>query len=333
MAKEKNKDNNSRIQLALAATMFFSPFVKHVLKRWHLDIDENDKKFIEWYVRLGYITLGILILTIASMVAVYLMPNIIFGWIRTISVIIMIALLVFGTIGVLANISILQGEGKFFETYETKTNKGDILFSFIPLYNIYLWYKLHKFEAPYWRAKESILWRTLFLLVILASKSMVLSSFVLTVIIIRVASLMSGIDVFDKVIKKYLNNLFLKNPEEMRWYILGLFKYVYYKLVGNLNNQTLKSFVIESKESYSKLLGFKNTNIGLQYFIWIGLLVGWLSLWATVLHSRIHYIPVALILGRYILMSIKWKHLPPLPVAKEISDGLIWLWRKIHPAK
>jgi len=101
------------------------------------------------------------------------------------------------------------------ETYTVEGNKKEIIFKYLPIYNIYLWYKAHNFDKPNRRIEESILLRTLFVLVCM-SGSVMISSIVLIFIILRIAALMSDIDFINNQIKQHLNKLFLKNPEEIR---------------------------------------------------------------------------------------------------------------------
>lgn len=99
--------------------------------------------------------------------------------------------------------------------YTIEGNKKDIILKYLPIYDIYLRYQAHNFDKPNRRIKESILRRLVFVLSCLAGKA-VISSTILIVIILRIASLMSDIDVFNTHTKHILNKLFIKNPEELR---------------------------------------------------------------------------------------------------------------------
>jgi len=50
---DKNIETNSqtRIQLSLAALMFFSPLVQNVIKKENMELNEDDKTFIKGYIR------------------------------------------------------------------------------------------------------------------------------------------------------------------------------------------------------------------------------------------------------------------------------------------
>lgn len=49
--------NNNKIQLSLAALMFFAPLVQHLIKTSKIDLSDSDKEFIQSYIQYGYITL------------------------------------------------------------------------------------------------------------------------------------------------------------------------------------------------------------------------------------------------------------------------------------
>lgn len=57
MEETKVYDTNTKIQLSLAAALFFSPLVQYMLKNNNRDITEKDRTFIRGYIKFGYITL------------------------------------------------------------------------------------------------------------------------------------------------------------------------------------------------------------------------------------------------------------------------------------
>ncbi|MEI7558861.1 MAG: hypothetical protein WCJ45_09105 [bacterium] len=100
-----------------------------------------------------------------------------------------------------------------FHTSSVEGNRKDILLKYLPAYDIYLRYASHSFEKPNRWIKESIILWTLFGIVCL-SGNIFLSSTLLILIIVRIASLMSDIDFLSIPIKQQLNKIFVKNPEE-----------------------------------------------------------------------------------------------------------------------
>ncbi|MEI6119298.1 MAG: hypothetical protein WCP92_09210 [bacterium] len=85
----------------------------------------------------------------------------------------------------------------------------------MPLYNIYIWYKIHIFDKPNWRVKESLILWTVFLILSFLG-NVLISSSALLLIIFRISALMSDIDFINIPVKQRLNKLFFKNPEEIR---------------------------------------------------------------------------------------------------------------------
>lgn len=317
--KENQTTQSNKTQLSLAATMFFAPFVKSTLKNWHLELTKEDTDFINWYTRLWFINIGLLLLTLVSGISSYLTHDYVLNRVYLISIGILVWILVLSSILILANVKIFQWDNEFLHSTQISTNKSDILLSYLPIYNFYLWYKLHNFEKPYRWAKESILLWSIFSILSLIFANIIVSSFIITVIIIRIASLMSGIDVLDPHVKQKINKLYTQNTEEIWWYVCGYIKYIWKKISWK-NNQTLKEIIILQKYRYQKLHIIKwNEFIQLQYIIlMIGLWL-WSYLWYQKTENQwVYYIPAILIFGKYILMAKKRKHLPPLPIINDI---------------
>jgi len=317
-----------RIQLSLAATMFFAPLVKHLLKKWHLNISEQDKKFIEGYLRLGYLTIWVLLLTIASSIVFYFAPGVVFMWISRISIVLLLIFLCIGSLWAVADVSILQEEWINLKYYENKTDKSDIILSYFPVYNIFQRYKLHDFEHPYWRAKESILMRTIFLVVIFVTKSSILGGLILTIIIIRLASLLADVDVIQPAIKQKLSHLFIENPEEMRAYITGTITFWIRKIQWQTDVDSLHQIIDIAKKEYQHVHKIQNKNIIGQYIVGLILLSLWVIIGDTSSKSRVIIFPILLIIWRYGVMVRKRKHLPPLPLANEIFTILKYWYQK-----
>lgn len=59
-----NLEKNSKIQLSLSSIMFFAPIIKKHIKEE--DISVEDKKFIEWYIKIWTLNLLLLWILILS---------------------------------------------------------------------------------------------------------------------------------------------------------------------------------------------------------------------------------------------------------------------------
>lgn len=65
---------SNKIQLGLSAVMFFAPLVQSILKSPTLELSEDDVLFIQGYVRYGYLTIIMLVLSIVGTMAYYFSP-------------------------------------------------------------------------------------------------------------------------------------------------------------------------------------------------------------------------------------------------------------------
>jgi len=327
----KMRDPNNKVQLALAAIMFFSPFVKNMINDEHVEIDKDDKDFIEWYVRFGYLTIGVLVIAMVSGISNYILDFTTLARLYKISIAILILLLIAGTVAAVSDMKLFQWDAKIIKYYDTKSKQSDILFAYIPIYNIYLWYKLHDFDHPYRWTKESIMIWSVFLAIALLTQSIVLISFVLTIIIIRVVSLMYDIDMLDPELKNRLSKLFYKNPEELWAYITWTVKFTYKKLFSKDLKSDIKKDIESEKENYNHLYKFSdNKSLYIQYTLLAIFLIWEWSLMTYKTNIWIYYVPIILILWRYLVMIIKWNHSPNIPLMKELVD-LWWymygLWK------
>ena len=324
----KPVDTNTKTQLSLAAALFFSPLVQNMLKNNTRDITDKERDFIRGYIKFGYISLLFGIITIVSWVMNYLFALNMLNVIYTVSIFILIFLLVISVVSILSDISLLKWGDHNLETYTVDGNKKDIILTYLPLYNIYLWYKTHSFEKPNWRIKESLLLRTVFLFVSMLW-NILISSVVLILIILRIAALMSDIDFLNISTKQRLNTLFAKNPEELRWYITWCVIYSVKSCVNifkKLPPYTLWEEIIKEKEVYSHIIDTQgNMNIITEYIIWIVLMIGLVYFIHPDFTVRTYYAGFLLLILRYLVMAIQLKHLPHLPIAREILLLVKWI--------
>lgn len=322
MAEEtKAVDTNTKTQLSLAAALFFSPLVQNLLKKSKWDITEKDKEFIRGYIKFGYITLLFWIIAVATGVMEYLFPIKILSVTYTISIFILIFLLIISIVSILSDISLIKWGDIALETYTIEGNKKDIIFTYLPLYNIYLRYEAHSFEKPNRRIKESILRRIIFILGCLIG-NITISSVTLIIIILRIAALMSDIDFFTILTKQQLNKLFFKNPEELRGYITGFLTYMgksFIHIFMDIQPYTIAWEIAREKEAYSRIIGIQgNISIIIEYLIWIALVFCFFIFTTIDFTVRTYYAGFWLLIARYLIMAIQLKHVPHLPIAREI---------------
>ncbi len=316
----KKTDSNTKTQLSLAAALFFSPLVQHMLTTNSRELNEEEKNFIRSYIKVGYITLAFWLLTLAAGIMNYLFALNILNVVYIVSISLLVFLLVISMVSILSDITLLKWGQYALPTYTVEGEKKDILITYLPLYSIYLWYKIHNFEKPNWWIKEALLIWMLFSILTM-TWGIWITSISLIVVIIRIASLMSGIDILSISLKQRLNKLFIKNPEEIRGYVVWSCSYLIkwlFHLVVTMQPYTLHDEIIQAKKSYEQILSLEEPVIIWEYILWIILTIGLVYFIPLDFTVRTYYIGFWLIIWRYLLMGLQLKHLPHLPLAREL---------------
>ena len=330
MVEEGKKiDSNTKTQLSLAAALFFSPLVQNMLKNNTRDITDKDRDFIRGYIRFWYISIVFWIIAIAAGILNYLFVLDILSMVYTVSIFILVFLLLISIVSILSDISLLRWWDLSIQTYSVEGNKKDIILKYLPIYNIYLRYTAHTFEKPNRWIKESILLWSIFLL-IATMWSVWASSIALIAIIIRIAALMSDIDFFNIKTKQVINKLFFKNPEEIRWYVTWFIVYLgksFIHLFTKMQPYDLRTEVIKEKEAYGHIIDIQsNSSIIIEYILWIILTIGLVYITQPDFTVRTYYVAIWLLISRYLVMGIQLKHLPHLPIAREIILLIKGIW-------
>jgi len=276
---------SNKIQLGLSAVMFFAPLVQNILKSPTLELNEEDILFVQGYVRYGYLTIIMLLLSIVGTVAYYFSPIELLYWAHTFCIFVLFILLVAGTIGVVADFHILQfGSTHQIHPQRVQEQGSTIVPAFAPLYNIYLRYKLHTFDTPFWWAKESILWWSAFAFISVVFASPLLSSFIFIMMVLRLATLTYGMDYFSVDMRQELQKLFRVNPEEIRSYLLAAIHRVYALLNKNTVQETYGELVEKYKEQYMKLVSIEQQK---QHIMWTERLIATM-LGALIIYGTVH---------------------------------------------
>lgn len=329
-------DTNTKTQLSLAAALFFSPLVHHMLNTHTRNITDKDKNFIRGYIKFGYITILFWVISIATGVLNYLFALNILSITYTISITLLIFLLIISIVSILSDISLMKWTTSTSVIHNVAGNKKDIILKYLPIYNIYLWYTAHSFASPNRWIKESLLLRTLFWIVSMTG-NVFLTSTLMILMILRISALMSDIDFLPLSIKQRLNTLFLKNPEELvgylTWMIIYLIK-VFAHIFIKLPTYSLEEEIQKEKESYSRIIDIQgNWYLIGEYLLGIILTIWLITLIPTDFTVRTYYIWFALLIARYLTMFIQLKHLPHFPIAREILLLIraIWAYFSKHP--
>ena len=315
-----------RNYLALASLLFFAPLVRWLLREDKLPLSDEDKTFIESYMWRGYITIALTIIVLAigllSLFMDFTILTLIYGrWLYVI-----IASIVAWVIGIIANRTLIKWPIKLFVNEEMNHDKGNMFVSYLPWYNIFLRYSLKKFDKPYWRAKESLIRRWVITIVSVIFQNELAAIFMVLLLITRIVTLLSGIDIISKKHKDTWNHLFHTNPEEIRAYITGTFSYLFHKMKHDPNISLLE-IINNHKKPYQQLYSFDhNATLILEYILWITLLV-MISMWPISLYikwvtSVMFFVGLLVLLSRYIMMWVR-NTFPLIPLFHEISTLLI----------
>ncbi len=315
---QERQTYNKKTELSLSAIMFFSPLIQNQINK-KTNIPQTDINFIKWFIKLGYLNIILLLLAIWLQIIYYLKQNILIQKLSLLVTIILAWFLVLGVILVIIDRPITKLETK--NTTNKKNNKLEIILSYIPLYNIYLRYNKHDFENPDIILKESIIRRSIFSMIFLLFQNQNISWIFLTIILIRLITLINDLDRWDNI-KKIINKFFIKNPEEMRWYIVWV-------IITIFNKKTLQENIKTQTQEFWLILKIEYKHILLQYTIffilWIYLIYHGINKGNTAIVA-----PILFIFSRYLIMIIKWKRTTQIPILKEIS-GLFFnkklLWK------
>lgn len=304
----KSYDKNNKIELALASLMFFSPLIKSNLKN-RSDISDNDKNFVHWFVKLWFFNIFLLILGITIEIISYFNAIAILDTIWTIILVILAAILLIESIFVISEKPIIN------------TNPDDmaylwndiftIFLNYIPLYNIYLWYKNHDFESENIWIKESILLWGLFVILLLLPTNKYILIWYLIVILMSMVSNMFHID-FGEWYKKFISNAFKKNPEEVRWYILWVIIYPF-------SWNSIAESIANQKWAYNLIFKLDHKQVLLELIILILLSIFGIYMWFRWWNYYL-ITGILAILWRYLIMLVKWKHMPHIPILKELTN-------------
>ena len=312
MANER-RTNNNKIELSLSAIMFFSPLIQNMLNK-NKNIPSEDKTFVRGSIKLWYLNIFLLLITIALQVTFYLTKV----WItQTMSTVIMIILaisLVIWSIYAISGKSILKSSNKTDNnpaSNNLSNNKLETLLNYIPLYNIYLRYKNHNFNNPDIILKESILRWSAFAIVFIAFQDQTINWIIISILWIRIVALMNDIDI-PKTAKQKLNKLFNKNPEELRWYIS-------WAIITIFNKKSISENINTQKINYELLFKSTNKQTIFEYTI-LNLLTIWGLYIGYITNNTALIIAILFIATRYIIMLIKRNHLPHIPVIREITS-------------
>ena len=293
-------------EFAFCALMFFAPLIKSNIKTNDL-LSNEDKIFINWFIKLWYLNIILLIISIVFRVLQIKTNNIILQKISMWFLILLTVCLCTWTILVALNKNINPNKT---EQINNENNLDNLLY-FIPLYNIYIWYEHHQFEWDNSLIKSSILLRTLFTLSSIFVRNTYVNIAILAIILFKITYTLSGIS-FWKKRDEHINNTFQKNPEEIRWYLTGT-------IISLFNKKWIKTNISEQKNIFEFIFKIDNKQIIFEYILLLTICIIWITVWIT---HEIYFLVIwdIMLILRYGMMALKWRHLPHLPIFRGITS-------------
>ena len=307
METNVNNSVNKKTEFAFSAMMFFAPLIKSNI-RTNSNLSDEDKVFVNWYIKLWYINIILLVIAIVLWVIQFSIWNLIIQRI-SIGVLILLALsLIVWTILISLWKNINLNNTLDNSEWNVDFNK---LFYFIPVYNIYLWYKNHQFEWENSMIKCGIFLWSVFILLAVFIRNPYIDTILLVFILFVIVCYISWIKFWVKW-DSFFNKIFFKNPEEIWWYVSGT-------VFSLFNKKWLKDSITEQKKQFEFLFKVDNKQIIFEYVLmWLlclcGMFVG-IKYWKYTL-----FVCDFLIILRYFIMVVKWWHLPHLPIFRWISS-------------
>lgn len=300
------KNQNNRIELALASLMFFAPFVKKILKSRN-NIDDADKNFVLWFIKLWYLNIALLVFAIIVEIIAYMTNISLLNTCGTVIIVILAVFLLIWSILVIMWKSVIKWTNNELDN----SLVSQIISAYIPLYNVYLWYKMHDFDGENTYLKESlILWWFWSILLLMTSNKYILIGYGMIILLAMMLNIFQ-VKLWQSG-EEFIKNLFTKNPEEIWWSIVGV-------LIAPFVSQTVKESIDSQKWKYNLIFKLDHKQIILELILIIILGGFGIYMWIKIGNYTL-IVWVILILARYLIMLIKWKHMPHIPVFKEITN-------------
>jgi hypothetical protein len=303
---------NPKLLLSFTSLYFFAPFIGNLVNKENFWLWEEEKKQVYSYVSLWYINIWFLLLYFAMTLLHLLKGREWTQWVSVIAGIIIIIILLWGTVAIISDKQLITPTSAI-------KHKDMMAKSFIPVYNVYLRYKLYRFHQPYWRLKESLLRRWLYIVITLLDPTSAGPIIIIVCILIRVTTLIADIDLIPHKLKQRINQIFTNNPEELRAYVEAGWDYLIYK-----KNYTIS--LNSNKQDYQKENSLLSKEYATSYIVLI-IIVGVLMVRtgkkyisnSSMIFDLIAY---ALLLSKYIihLYLQKW---PTIPLIHTIVHPII----------
>ena len=267
MENEENIISSETKLSAIAAVMFFAPFVKNRVKS-DPSFTEEERDFIAWYVQVWFVNMVFLVIVLIAT----LLNSFLINWVLSrIATIWSLAIFIISVFSIFACANDLEMRNKNESIMQNIQHKWQLLKAYTPVINFHFRYRQENYNMPYRRLKESILlWTSFIFWTLLLGNSF--GMWVLVIIAVRIILLMLNIDIVPISMKKAINSVFLCNPWE-------IFAYIFATIVSKIRKSDYETILQARKLWYAQWQSFWLWII-IQYvlFIWIlFLLYRWIN--------------------------------------------------------
>ncbi len=316
---------------ALLSVMFFPFLAQYLIKDPSYQLTEEDKYFIKSYILPGYIVIWLIIIFVILKIFAYFIAS--SFWSSFFSLL--------GNTVFFADMffllyliySILQDKSFALKVdFSSKNSEGTVLkidiIKLIPGFNVFYWYKNNFDPKDAYFIKESLL--LLFLIVLTALFSSYISLFLFTFYIIRIVTLLFGIDIVPDKFKGYVLKVFIKNPEEIFAIIPALGEYIY---ISSKTKVDFSSIWEKYKKYYSQAVEIsqikKNKFLMIEYiiFLLILILISFCFYDLVSYNSFYWYLIILFLWARYLIMFYTGNAIY-IPIINEIISAIFYLFEK-----
>lgn len=305
MEIEKNIISSEAKLSAIAAVMFFSPFVKNRVKS-DSSFSDEDREFIAWYLQIWLVNLVFLMIVLAATIINIFLVN----WILSrVAMIWSIAIFIISVFSLFACANDLSMREKNEPIMQNIQHKWQLVKAYIPIVNFVLRFRQEGYNMPYRWLKESILlWTSFIFWTLLLGNSF--GMWVLIMIAVRVILLLLNIDIIPISMKRAINRMFLCNP----WEIVSYFSAF---VVSKIRKVDYNAVLQARKQWYFQWQSF-GLWIIFQYILFLGLLF-LLYRWIDISRDNtILFVALMLWILRVVLFSIYKKSVLKIPILSEM---------------
>lgn len=246
--------------------MLLAPIVAFMLREKSIDVSAEEEGFVRSYLRYGYwiIMIVILALLVWTIYTLFFDLTILYR-INYCLLGIAIAMILIGMFSIINNKMVFRHAKYMAKGTEQIHHDTSVISYFMPLYNYYMRYNEPLDDHNYWRVKESVLWRSIYIIAISIRPNISLIAGGFFLIVARMIMLAADMDIISMELKHKLNTLFSHNIEELIAYPLALITNIIKKIFQKKSSLTTE--IASRKLTYAQLDSLSHWRTIVQYLI------------------------------------------------------------------